>query len=76
MRFLALFLLLGLALASPVEEAMVLYSRGEKEANRILSPSSPHPETGTRREDMLAVERFEDELEEALERAGLGLKGE
>ncbi len=47
-----------------------------EEANRILSLSSPHPETGTRLEDMVAVEQFEDELEEALEKARLGLKGE
>jgi len=47
-----------------------------EEANRILSLSSPHPETGTRLEDMVAVERFEDELEEALEKARLGLQAE
>jgi len=47
-----------------------------EEANRILSLSAPHPETGTRLEDMVAVERFEDELEEALEKARLGLRPE
>ncbi|GEM84929.1 RNA polymerase subunit sigma-28 [Meiothermus hypogaeus] len=46
-----------------------------EEANRILSLSAPHPETGTRLEEMVAVE-FEDELEEALEKARLGLKPE
>jgi RNA polymerase primary sigma factor len=47
-----------------------------EEANRILSLSSPHPQTGTPLEEMVAVERFEDELEEALEKARLGLKAE
>jgi RNA polymerase primary sigma factor len=46
-----------------------------EEANRILSLSSPHPETGTRLEDMVAVE-VEETLEEALEKARLGLKAE
>jgi RNA polymerase primary sigma factor len=44
-----------------------------EEANRILSLSSPHPQTGTPLEETVAVERFEDELEEALEKARLGL---
>jgi len=47
-----------------------------EEANRVLSLSSPHPETGTRMEDMVAVEQLEDELEEALEKARLGLQPE
>lgn len=48
-----------------------------EEANRILSLSSPHPETGTRLEDMVAVEEeVVGELEEALEKARLGLKAE
>jgi RNA polymerase primary sigma factor len=46
-----------------------------EEANRVLSLSSPHPETGTRLEDMVAVE-VEETLEEALEKARLGLKAE
>lgn len=48
-----------------------------EEANRILSLSSPHPQTGTRLEDMVVLEEdVVDELEEALEKARLGLKGE
>ena len=50
-----------------------------EEANRILSLSAPHPETGTRLEEMVASTEEEDvleELEEALEKARLGLKAE
>ena len=65
-----------LAEALGVDEATLERLLYLEEANRILSLSSPHPETGTRLEDMVAVERFEDELEEALEKARLGLKAE
>jgi len=44
-----------------------------EEANRILSLDQPHPETGTRLEEMVAVKELEEDLEEALERARLGL---
>lgn len=44
-----------------------------EEANRILSLDQPHPETGTRLEDMVAVKELEEDLEEALEKARLGL---
>jgi RNA polymerase primary sigma factor len=48
-----------------------------EEANRILSLSSPHPETGTPLEDMVASEEeVLDDLEEALEKARLGLEPE
>ncbi|ADH65445.1 sigma-70 region 3 domain protein (plasmid) [Allomeiothermus silvanus DSM 9946] len=47
------------------------------EANRILSLSSPHPETGTQLEDMVASEEeVLADLEEALEKARLGLRPE
>ncbi|GAO74239.1 sigma-70 domain-containing protein [Meiothermus ruber] len=65
-----------LAQALGVDEATLERLLYLEEANRILSLSAPHPETGTRLEDMVAVEQFEDELEEALEKARLGLKGE
>lgn len=65
-----------LAEALGVDEATLERLLYLEEANRILSLSSPHPQTGTRLEDMVAVERFEDELEEALERARLGLGAE
>ena len=65
-----------LAEALGVDEETLERLLAVEEANRILSLSSPHPETGTRLEDMVAVEQFEDELEEALEKARLGLKGE
>ena len=62
-----------LAQALGVEENTLERLLYLEEANRILSLSSPHPETGTPLEEMVAVERFEDELEEALEKARLGL---
>ena len=62
-----------LAQARGVEENTLERLLYLEEANRILSLSSPHPETGTPLEEMVAVERFEDELEEALEKARLGL---
>jgi len=65
-----------LAQALGVEEDTLERLLYLEEANRILSLSSPHPETGTPLEEMVAVERFEDELEEALEKARLGLKAE
>jgi RNA polymerase primary sigma factor len=65
-----------LAQALGVDEATLERLLYLEEANRILSLSSPHPETGTRLEDMVAVEQFEDELEEALEKARLGLQAE
>ncbi|ADH62458.1 putative RNA polymerase, sigma 28 subunit, FliA/WhiG subfamily [Allomeiothermus silvanus DSM 9946] len=64
-----------LAQALGVDEATLERLLYLEEANRILSLSAPHPETGTRLEEMVAVE-FEDELEEALEKARLGLKPE
>jgi RNA polymerase primary sigma factor len=46
-----------------------------EEANRILSLSVPHPETGTRLEDMVASEEdVLEDLEEALQRERLGLE--
>jgi len=65
-----------LAQALGVDEATLERLLYLEEANCILSLSSPHPETGTRLEDMVAVERFEDELEETLEKARLGLQAE
>ena len=65
-----------LAQALGVEENTLERLLYLEEANRILSLSSPHPETGTPLEEMVAVERFEDELEEALEKARLGLQAE
>jgi RNA polymerase primary sigma factor len=65
-----------LAQALGVEEEVLERLLYLEEANRILSLSAPHPETGSRLEEMVAVERFEDELEEALEKARLGLKAE
>jgi RNA polymerase primary sigma factor len=65
-----------LAEALGVDEAALERLLYLEEANRILSLSSPHPQTGTPLEEMVAVERFEDELEEALEKARLGLKAE
>jgi len=65
-----------LAQALGVEEDTLERLLYLEEANRILSLSSPHPQTGTPLEEMVAVERFEDELEEALEKARLGLKAE
>ena len=65
-----------LAQALGVEEEVLERLLYLEEANRILSLSSPHPQTGTPLEEMVAVERFEDELEEALEKARLGLGSE
>jgi len=65
-----------LAQALGVDEAALERLLYLEEANRILSLSSPHPETGTPLEEMVAVERFEDELEEALEKARLKLEPE
>jgi len=65
-----------LAQALGVEEEVLERLLYLEEANRILSLSSPHPETGTPLEEMVAVERFEDELEEALEKAKLELRPE
>jgi RNA polymerase primary sigma factor len=46
-----------------------------EEANRILSLSVPHPETGTRLEDMVASEEdVLEDLEGALQRERLGLE--
>jgi RNA polymerase primary sigma factor len=65
-----------LAQALGVEEEVLERLLHLEEANRILSLSAPHPETGTRLEDRLAAPQFEDELEEALEKARLGLGAE
>ena len=68
-----------LAQALGVEEETLERLLYLEEANRILSLSAPHPETGTRLEELVAVTSEEDaleELEEALEKARLGLKAE
>lgn len=68
-----------LAEALGVDEATLERLLAVEEANRILSLSAPHPETGTRLEEMVASTEEEDvleELEEALEKARLGLKAE
>lgn len=68
-----------LAEALEVDEATVEHLLYLNEANRILSLSSPHPETGTRLEDMVPSQVEEEvlaDLEEALEKARLGLRPE
>jgi RNA polymerase primary sigma factor len=66
-----------LAQALGVEEEVLERLLYLEEANRILSLSSPHPETGTPLEDMVASEEDVLEgLEEALEKARLGLQAE
>lgn len=68
-----------LAQALGVDEETLERLLAVEEANRILSLSAPHPETGTRLEEMVASTEEEDvleELEEALEKARLGLKAE
>lgn len=68
-----------LAEALGADEATLERLLAVEEANRILSLSAPHPETGTRLEEMVASTEEEDvleELEEALEKARLGLKAE
>lgn len=68
-----------LAQALGVDEETLERLLAVEEANRILSLSAPHPETGTRLEEMVASTEEEDvleELEEALEKARLGLQAE
>lgn len=68
-----------LAQALGVDESTLERLLYLEEANRILSLSAPHPETGSRLEELVAVASEGDaleELEEALEKARLGLKAE
>jgi RNA polymerase primary sigma factor len=66
-----------LAAALGVDEATLERLLCLEEANRILSLSSPHPQTGTPLEEMVASEEeVLEDLEEALEKARLGLKAE
>jgi RNA polymerase primary sigma factor len=71
---------LELAEALRVDQATIEHLLYLEEANRILSLSSPHPETGSKLEDMVAASEEEEEvladLEEALEKARLGLEPE
>lgn len=66
-----------LAEALGVDEATLERLLCLEEANRVLSLSSPHPETGTPLEETVASEEeVLEDLEEALEKARLGLKAE
>ena len=66
-----------LAEALGIDEAALERLLHLEEANRILSLSSPHPQTGVPLEDVVASEEEAlDDLEEALEKARLGLAPE
>jgi RNA polymerase primary sigma factor len=65
-----------LAEALGIDEAALERLLYLEEANRILSLSSPHPETGMPLEEMVAAEEVLEDLEEALQKARLGLEPE